>query len=88
MATATPTATCPILLAGGRGLGLKHGQHIDYNYPKGDDYKLDYDEWRACAASPKNEKARLSNLMLTMLHKMDVNAEKFVDSLGPVSELI
>ncbi len=24
----------PILLAGGRGLGLKHGQHIDYNFPK------------------------------------------------------
>src|SRR6185436_15067789 len=38
----------PILLAGGRGLGLKHGQHIDYNRPhlKGD-YTLSYDEWRA-----------------------------------------
>jgi len=31
-------ANLPILLAGGRGLGLKHGQHVDYNRPflKGD----------------------------------------------------
>jgi hypothetical protein len=78
----------PILLAGGRGLGLKHGQHIDYNYPKGYDYKLDYDEWRALCGKPKNDKAHLSNLMLTMLQKMDVHAEKFVDSLGPVSEIM
>ena len=78
----------PIVLAGGRGLGLKHGQHIDYNRPhlKGD-YTLSYDEWRALCGKPKDEKARLSNVLLTMLQKMDVQAEKFVDSLGPVSEL-
>jgi hypothetical protein len=78
----------PILLAGGRGLGLKHGQHIDYNFPKGNNYKLDYDEWRSLCGKPKNEKAHLSNVMLTMLQKMQVNAEKFVDSLGPVSEIV
>jgi hypothetical protein len=27
-------------------------------------------------------------LMLTMLQKMEVNAERFVDSLGPVSEIL
>ena len=31
----------PILLAGGRGLGLKHGQHIDYNHPEGFAYTLE-----------------------------------------------
>ena len=77
----------PILLAGGRGLGLRHGQHIDYNNPKGFDYKLDYDEWRALCGKPKDEKARLSNVMLTMLQKMDVKTEKFVDSIAPVSEI-
>ena len=77
----------PILLAGGSGLGLKHGQHIDYHQPQ-DGYKLDYDEWRALCGKPKDEKARLSNVMLTMLQKMEVNAEKFVDSLGPVSEIV
>jgi hypothetical protein len=77
----------PILLAGGRDLGLKHGQHIDYNQPK-EGYKLDYDEWRSLCGKPKDEKARLSNLMLTMMQKMDVRAETFVDSLGPVSEIV
>ncbi|HEX3997403.1 MAG TPA: DUF1552 domain-containing protein [Pirellulales bacterium] len=78
----------PILLAGGRGLGLKHGQHIDYNRPPGAKYKLDYDEWLDLCGRPKNDKARLSNLMLTMLQKMEVNSERFVDSLGPVSEIL
>ena len=31
----------PILLAGGRGLGLRHGQHIDYNHPEGYAYTLE-----------------------------------------------
>ncbi|MEO6786348.1 MAG: DUF1552 domain-containing protein [Chthoniobacteraceae bacterium] len=79
----------PILLAGGRGLGLKHGQHIDYNRPHlAQDYTLNYEEWRSLCGKPKDEKARLSNVMLTMLQKMDVHAEKFVDSLGPVSEVV
>ena len=78
----------PILLAGGRGLGLKHGQHLDYNRPHlKTDYTLSYDEWRSLCGKPKDDQARLSNLMLTMLQKMEVKAEKFVDSLGPVSEI-
>ena len=48
----------PILLAGGRGLGLKHGQHIDYNFPKGNNYTLDYDEWRSLCGKPKDGKAQ------------------------------
>ncbi len=78
----------PILLAGGRGLGLKHGQHIDYNRPRDSAYKLDYDEWLDLCGRPKNDKARLSNLMLTMLQKMEVDTERFVDSLGPVTEVL
>jgi len=78
----------PILLAGGRGLGLKHGQHIDYNRPQDAAYKLDYEEWLGLCGRPKDEKARLSNLMLTMLQKMEVNSERFVDSLGPISEIL
>jgi len=79
----------PILLAGGKELGLKHGQHIDYNRPHlTSDYTMSYDEWRSLCGKPKDDNARLSNLMLTMLQKMDVHTEKFVDSLGPVSEII
>ncbi len=78
----------PILLAGGRGLGLKHGQHLDYNRPRGGDYTLKYDEWLNLSGPPKDQKARLSNVLLTMLQKMEVEAERFVDSLGPVSEIL
>lgn len=79
----------PILLAGGRGLGLKHAGHIDYNRPHlKEDYSLGYDEWRSLCGRPKDDKARLSNVFVTMLQKMEVNAEQFVDSLGPVSEIL
>ena len=78
----------PILLAGGRGLGLKHGLHLDYNFPKGTNYNLSYDEWRSLCGKPKDGNARLSNVMLTMLQKMDVRTEKFVDSVAPVSEVL
>ena len=78
----------PILLAGGRGLGLKHGQHLDYNHPNGHKYTLSYEEWKGLCGRPKDGKARLSNVMLTMIQAMDVKTEKFADSLGPVSEIL
>lgn len=79
----------PILLAGGRGLGLKHGQYLDYNRPQvNEDYTLSYDEWRSLCRKPKDDKERLSNVFVTMLQKMEVNAENFVDSLGLVSEIV
>ncbi|QDT66685.1 DUF1552 domain-containing protein [Calycomorphotria hydatis] len=78
----------PILLAGGKGLGLRHAGHIDYNRPYLDhDYTLDYKEWRRLCGKPFDDRARLSNLLLTMMQKMGVHTETFVDSLGPVSEL-
>lgn len=78
----------PIVLAGGRGLGLKHGQHIDYNKPHVGDYTLSYEEWKSLCGKPKDGKARLSNVLVTMLQQMNVPAERFVDSLGPVSEVL
>jgi hypothetical protein len=78
----------PILLAGGSALGLKHGQHIDYNRPNNSKYKLDYSEWLDLSGRPKDSGAHLSNLMLTMLQKMNVPTEKFVDSIAPVSQIV
>jgi hypothetical protein len=82
-------ANLPTILAGGRGLGFKHGQHLDYNLPKIGAYDLTKagEHYNLCH-KPVNDQAHLSNLLLTMLQKMDVNAEQFVDSLGPVSELL
>ena len=82
-------ANLPTVLAGGSALGFKHGQHIDYNLPTIKAYDLaNSSAHYSLCGKPVNDKAHLSNLLLTMLQKMEVNAEKFVDSLGPVSELI
>ena len=82
-------ANLPTILAGGRALGFKHGQHIDYNLPKIGAYELGNASGHyGLCGKPKDDKAHLSNLLLTMLQKMEVNAEQFVDSLGPVSELM
>jgi uncharacterized protein DUF1552 len=82
-------ANLPTILAGGKSLGLKHGQHLDYNLPSIKNYNLAnaVEQYSLCH-KPVEPKARLTNLLLTMMHKMDVNAEQFVDSLGPVSEIV
>ena len=82
-------ANLPTILAGGKGLGLKHGQHIDYNLPAIKSYNLaNAAEHYGLCHKPVNGNARLTNLLLTMMQKMEVNTEQFVDSLGPVSEVL
>ena len=82
-------ANLPTIVAGGAGLGLKHGKHIDYNLPVIKNYTLDKagDHYNICH-KPVDGKARLCNLLLTLMQKMDVKAEAFVDSLSPISELL
>ncbi len=82
-------ANLPTILAGGKSLGLKHGRHIDYNLPHVKQYDLAnaVGHYAVCSR-PVDSNARLTNLLLTMLHKMDVNAEQFADSLGPVSDVV
>ncbi|MCB1061887.1 MAG: DUF1552 domain-containing protein [Verrucomicrobiae bacterium] len=85
-------ANLPTVVAGGRQLGLKHGRHIDFNqghfdgYPLGDDGALQNAHYGICSR-PVNENARLSNLLVTLAQKMDVETETFADSLRTVSEL-
>jgi hypothetical protein len=82
-------ANLPTILAGGKSLGLKHGRHIDYNLPKIGKYDLANagGHYHLCH-SPVDGNARLTNLLLTIMNKMEVNTEKFVDSLGPISDLM
>jgi hypothetical protein len=82
-------ANLPTILAGGAALGMKHGKHIDYNLPiiKAYDLAKAGEHYNLCH-KPVDGKARLSNLLLTILQKMDVKSESFVDSLGPISELL
>ncbi|MFN0076844.1 MAG: DUF1552 domain-containing protein [Prosthecobacter sp.] len=82
-------ANLPLVLAGGSALGLKHGQHIDYNLPKlGGAYEITAAKHYSTCSRPLDDNARMTNLLLTMLQMMEINAEKFADSLGPVSELV
>ena len=82
-------ANLPTILAGGRALGYKHGQHIDFNLPKIGKYNVadTSAHYRICSR-PVDENARLSNLLLTMLQRSDVKTEKFQDSLGPISKMV
>ncbi len=55
----------PLLLAGGKALGFKHGRYLKFS-----------------------DEVPLSNLFVTMLNRMGVETESFVDSTGEISELV
>ncbi|MCA9212484.1 MAG: DUF1552 domain-containing protein [Planctomycetales bacterium] len=80
------TTSLPLVLAGGNGLGLKHGSHVDFNQQvkqfKG------YGDGIRMYHSPINVKAHFSNLLLTITQCAGVDAESFADSGGVVSEIL
>jgi hypothetical protein len=81
-------ANLPLVLAGGAALGLKHGRHLDYNLPKLGKYDLATPgaHYGVCSR-PVDEKARLSNLLLTMAHKMGVETDRFADSTAALTDV-
>ena len=76
------------ILAGGKAFGLAHGRHVDFNLPKLGKYDMAPGKHYGVCSRPVDANARMTNLLLTMLNKMEVNVEKFADSLGPVSEVV
>jgi hypothetical protein len=82
-------ANLPTILAGGKALGYKHGKHVDFNLPKIGKYDVAdaINHYRICSR-PVDSDARLSNLLLTMGQRVDVKAERFQDSLRPMSEVL
>ena len=80
------TTSLPLVLAGGGGLGLKLGTHVDYNQQV-KDFK-GYGQGIGVYHSPVNSKAHFSNLLLTIAHKMGVESETFADSNGVISEVL
>lgn len=78
-------ANLPLVLAGGSGLGLRHGSHVDFNqghFPgQSKGYQLDKPgEHYAICSRPLNPDAHMSNLLLLMAQKMGVEADRFGDS--------
>ena len=55
----------PLLLVGGRGLGLKHGSFLQFG-----------------------EDVPLANLFLTLLNRLDMATESFVDSTGHLTDVL
>ena len=74
-------ANLPIVFAGGTGLGLQHGSHLDFNQGHFDGYNLDNagQHYRLCGR-PANSSAHMSNLLLLMAQKMGVETDLFGDS--------
>ena len=80
-------ANLPLVLAGGTDLGLKHGQHLDFNqmakafpgYSIGADGSLTSAHYQVCSR-PVNTDAHMSNLLLLMAQRMGVQIDKFGDS--------
>jgi hypothetical protein len=77
----------PLILTGGKNMGFRHGQFRKFG--KGNE-----DNTAGNGAQPKDflnemtwEEERLSNLYLTMLHKLGVEAESFADSTGTFAEV-
>ena len=74
-------ANLPLVLAGGSDLGLKHGNHLDFNQGHFDGYQLDKpgEHYRLCS-QPANPDAHMSNLLLMMAQRMGVEIDQFGDS--------
>jgi hypothetical protein len=81
-------ANLPTILAGGKALGHKHGQHVDFNLPKIGQYNVAdaNGHYRVCSR-PVDSDARLSNLLLNMLQRVDVETEQFQDSVSTISAI-
>ena len=78
----------PLILAGGKNLGFKHGQFLKYGVGNKDN------QADAGASTDKNWRSEmnyvelpLSNLYVTMLQKLGVETESFADSNGTLAEV-
>ena len=82
-------ANLPLILAGGKALGYKHGQHVDFNLPTIGAYNTadTQGHYKICSR-PVDADARVSNLLLTMIQRADVKEERFQDSLGPIKQIL
>jgi hypothetical protein len=82
-------ANLPTILAGGKALGYKHGTHVDFNLPKITKYDVTNAQAHyGICSRPIDSDARISNLLLTMLQRVDVKAERFQDSVGVVKQIV
>ena len=76
----------PLILTGGKNMGFKHGQYLNYAGDKqaGGAWNGGAEPWQQEAS---REDLPLSNLFVTMLQRLGVETERFADSSGTVDEI-
>jgi hypothetical protein len=77
----------PLMLVGGKKMGFKHGQFLDYagtGAYRGGWALGDTEPWKLDSSY---EDLPLSNLYVTMLHRLGVPAKSFADSTGELTEV-
>jgi hypothetical protein len=76
----------PLILAGGKNLGFKHGQYLNHAgaNPQGGAWSGGREPWQKEVA---HEDIPLSNLFVTMLQRLGVETEKFADSTGTLADV-
>ncbi len=76
----------PLILAGGKNLGFKHGQYLNYagDSPQGGAWVGGREPWQR---EVSHEDVPLSNLFVTMLQRLGVQTDRFADSTGKLKEV-
>ncbi|AMV31445.1 hypothetical protein VN12_04955 [Pirellula sp. SH-Sr6A] len=76
----------PLILAGGKNMGLQHGKYINHagNRFQGGPWLGDREPWQDKATV---EDVPLSNLFVTMLQKLGMPKDQFADSTGIVANI-
>ncbi len=77
----------PLVLAGGKNMGFKHGQYINHAgaNPQGGPWSGGREPWQQ---EITHDDIPLSNLFVTMLQQLGVETETFADSTGAVNDLV
>ncbi|MEM1069464.1 MAG: DUF1552 domain-containing protein, partial [Planctomycetota bacterium] len=76
----------PLILAGGKKLGFRHGQYLNRAgmNPQGGAWLGGQEPWQKEVA---HEDVPLSNLFVTMLQRLGMETDSFADSTGTVDEV-
>lgn len=76
----------PLILAGGRKMGFKHGQYLNYagDNHAGGPWNGGREPWQKEAT---REDLPLANLYVTMLQRLGVETTRFADSTGTIADV-
>jgi hypothetical protein len=78
----------PLILAGGKNMGFQHGQYLKYGSGNEDNQATSGITTDAGWRGDINfQELPLSNLYLTMLHKLGVETDHFADSTNTLVEV-